>query len=372
MIKFINAKPILSKGISIRRKAATPVEVPFRLADKVTFDDISITSNTKIEYKLNIVADTVAWNDVIFSTNGFLQRNNTAGEYSFYYNRGVVSRALQIDWTTGPHIITIDNNKYYLDGELKATASTTERITDTSFFINGNGSVLVDFYYLKIYEAGELTHNIVAREYTTTMYLIKEIYDTVTNKVYWSSSTILVKPTTTNYISITDVLSLPHTVTSKTEVLMAFRRTGQASGWDNNLLSSKTASTKFLLQFQSSTITLVPYWGDTQATTIDVVNNTIYTLQFGNAGLSYSKDNATRSWTYADWTLPASDNAIYINGGTTHSPIDLFDIYIIEDRQLVAHYIPMADVDGNGNAGLKDILSNTVVVGGTYTAAERA
>ena len=369
MIKFINAKPTLAKGISTRSKVVTPVEVPFRLAEKITFGDIPITSNTKIEYKLNVVADTVAWNDVVYSTNGFIERNSTAGSYSFFYNGSAVSRDIVIDWTTGPHILTIDNNKVYLDDELKAEATEAERTTDNSFYINGT-STLVDFYYLKIYEAGELTHNIVARERTTPMYLIREVYDTVTNKVYWSNYTILVKPTTTNYISITDVLSLPHSITSKTEVLMAFRRTGQASGWDNNLLSSKEASTKFLLQFQSSTITLNPYWNGSQATNIDVVNNTIYTLQFGNAGLSYSKDNATRLWTYADWTLPESDNAIYINGGSTHSPIDLFDIYIIEDRQLVAHYVPMADVDGNGNAGLKDMLSNTVVVGGTYTAAE--
>lgn len=114
--------------------------------------------NTTLEYRLQVLADTAAWNSVIgVDIDYCIQRNSAPGEYSYFYSTQTVSRAIKINWDT-PHTLTIDKKALYIDGILNCTAIRGPDIRNTLSF-NGNYSVPTAVYSIVIKEGDTIIHS---------------------------------------------------------------------------------------------------------------------------------------------------------------------------------------------------------------------
>ena len=114
--------------------------------------------NTTLEYRLQVLADTAAWNSVVgVHIDYCIQRNSAPGEYSYFYSHQTVSRSIRINWDT-PHTITIDKKALYIDGILNCTATFSPDIYNTLSF-NGNYSVPTAIYSIVIKEGDTIIHS---------------------------------------------------------------------------------------------------------------------------------------------------------------------------------------------------------------------
>lgn len=125
------------------------------------FSNITINSNSKIEYKVRPLAH-IAWSDILAtSSSTHIQMEYDANQVFFILNgSNVLPRYLAVDWSSA-HTLTIDNNKFYIDGTLKSSSSNNMN-TASWLEINTNSrQVNTRFYYLKLYSSGTLIHNYI-------------------------------------------------------------------------------------------------------------------------------------------------------------------------------------------------------------------
>ena len=138
----------------------------FRFNKTLRFSNLTINSNSKIEYKLDTFSH-IAWSDILNTSSTLsIETENDKNQVMFKYNGTTVSpRYLPVIWGNGPHTLKIDNNKFYIDNILKATASSSSMNTATWLEINTNSRQLqTDFYELKLYSSNVLVHHFVPAE----------------------------------------------------------------------------------------------------------------------------------------------------------------------------------------------------------------
>lgn len=147
---------------------------------------VSMSSGYKIEYKVRPMSH-IAWSDILLTSNNTqIQMENDNNQVFFLYKGSTITpRYLPVDFSAA-HIFTIEENKFYIDGELKVTATSSGAASLSYIELNTNSrQVSTRFYYLKVYNGEDLIYDfepmtlkVVGGSGTTPC-----IYEMVNNKI---------------------------------------------------------------------------------------------------------------------------------------------------------------------------------------------
>ena len=169
----------------------TEILIGGKRASYVTFANtiripVSISSSYKIEYKVRPMAH-IAWSDILQTSNNTqIQMENDNNQVFFLYKGSTITpRYLPVDFSAA-HIFTIEENKFYIDGELKVTASSSGATTLSWIDLNTNSrQVSTRFYYLKIYNGETLVYDFepMTLKIVGVTGTLSCIFDKVNNKI---------------------------------------------------------------------------------------------------------------------------------------------------------------------------------------------
>lgn len=143
----------------------TEILIGGKRASYVTFANtiripVSMSSSYKIEYKVRPMSH-IAWSDILLTSNNTqIQMEYDNNQVFFLYKGSTITpRYLPVDFSAA-HIFTIEENKFYIDGELKVTATSSGAASLSYIELNTNSrAVSTRFYYLKVYNGETLVYD---------------------------------------------------------------------------------------------------------------------------------------------------------------------------------------------------------------------